>query len=598
MAPVSELKLCLKDLGMSQAGDKGTLEYRIKKGKESVEFELKTPDGDPVQTLKLGKLKKHAAKVGISPIGTLDEIMFSYIDFLKKTKRSNNASSTDHKQEGSKDKKLDTSKNAVKQELSEKVLKLSEEDDFIGILNLAGANLTSSSSVALLRKSYLKLSLLLHPDKNTNIPASDATKVFQALVNAYERISQPELLVEEEEGFKGTSKGKKKKKVATISRSNVGCKRTRVCCPRCKNPWSESSVEGNPEYYYNFMMTGIKSFTCATCLFEFGCMTALHYCPFCKHSSEYHPSDYHRKITCGNKACNRDYGFYLYHCSDRVIKDMKIEVKRHREKQAKTTEQKRRRAEAFRRRQRGQNICSPATTNNDTEDAAEIAFRIGLSNECPRCGKSLADFESDESEIDHLRNCNGSEEIARNKRKKDTKEREQNEKRRRQDLQEDVTAKAAWDFLGGSNENMWMLTDGALQKECKEQGLNTKGKETHEMIAALASTRKKNQQAIEKFTSQGSAKTMTTDSLPSNLHSMTVSQLKAVAAAHGIKVNSKMRKCDIIELLESSEENDNNNMLMITTGDSAAPKKSSTKKQVIESDSESNYETDGSASDY
>jgi len=569
MAPVAKLKARLKDLGMSQVGDKGTLEHRIKKGNESAEFGLKTPDGDPVHSLKIGKLKKHAAKAGISPIGTLDEIMFSYIDFLKKNSSNKNASGDAH-QESSKQKVGTKKANAA--QLSDKVLQLAEEDDFLGILNLGGADVASSSSVSVLRKAYLKLSLVLHPDKNRDSP--DATKVFQALVNAFERISQPEL-VEEVEGKK-----KGEKKAAAISRSNTGCKRTRVCCPRCKNPWSESSLEGNPDYYYNFMMTGIKSFNCATCLLEFGCMTALHHCPFCKHSFEYHPSDYHRKITCGDKKCDREFGFHMYHCSDRVIKNMKIEVKRVREDRSKITEQKKRRAESFRRRHRGE----------DNADA-ETAFLIGLANECPRCGIPLADL-TDEDEIDHLRNCNDSGKITANKRKKEATELKQNEKRRRQESQDDVAAKAAWDLLGGSNEDMWMLTDGALQKECAEQGVTTKGKETHEMIASLVSRKKSG--AMTKFT--GKSAKVTTETLPSNLHSMTVSQLKAVAAAHGIKINSKLRKCEIIELLES--DRDSNKTLMITAGDSSSVTKSETSAKdkciEIESDSESDYETDES----
>jgi len=394
-------------------------------------------------------------------------------------------------------------------------------------------------------------------------------------VNAFERVSQPELVEEV-----GVTKGRKKAKA--ISRSNDGCRRTRVCCPRCKNPWSESKVEGNPEYFYNFMMMGIKSFTCATCLLEFGCMTAIHNCPSCKKSFEYHPSDFHRKITCGRPKCDKKtFGFYMFHCSDRVLKDVKIDVQRIREEQAKTTEQKRRRAESYRRRRGG----------NDEADS-EAAFLLGLANECPRCGISLHDME-DADEIDHLRNCNDEEKIGENKRKKESKISNTNAKKQRQELQDDVTAKATWDFLGASNENMWMLTDGALKKECKEHGVDAEGKESHDMIASLVT--KKKSQALTKFVGKKGRANVTIESLPSNVHSMTEKQLRAVAASHGLKITSKMRKTDIIQLLQSEQEKESNSStLMITDGANTTEQSGASKRESIESesDSEDDYDPD------
>ncbi|OEU15868.1 hypothetical protein FRACYDRAFT_240564 [Fragilariopsis cylindrus CCMP1102] len=529
MAPTTpELKLSLKEIGMSQSGDKGTLEFRLARGNECIKLGLKTPDNDPVHQIKLGPLKKHAAKAGVSPIGSLDE-----------------------------------------------VLELADEDDFIGILRLgvaptAAADLTASSSVAILRKSYLKLSLKLHPDKNRKCP--DATKVFQAVVNAFERLSQPELIDD--------VKNKSKKHTA-ISRSNTGCKRSRVCCPRCKSIWSETTVEGNPDYFYNFMMTGLKSFNCATCLLEFGCMTAIHKCPFCKHNFEYHPSDFHRKISCGSKRCTKQFGFYMFHCSDRAIKNLKVEVKELREARAKQTEQKRRRAESARRRRGVSN-----------EKDADAAFLMGLVNECPRCGISLAELE-DQDEMDHLQNCNDDEgKISANKRKKEALEGAKSQKRQRQELQDDVAAKAAWNLLGSENEDMWLLTDGALEKECAEHGVDVaKGKTaSHEMIASLVGKRKS--QALTKFDPKNGGKTTT--SLPSNLHTMTVSQLRAVAASRGITVGTKLCKSDVIDLIESESElkSDGKGPLMLTDGTNSKKRKTSKDIESSESDSDSDSDSD------
>jgi len=137
-----------------------------------------------------------------------------------------------------------------------KVLALSELDEHAAILNLArggGPEITASSPVSAMRKAYLKLSLVCHPDRNPG--NSDATKAFQGLVAAFERLSQPELYTDEDDTG---GKGAKGPKVQRIARSNVGCKRTRVRCPRCRVPWSESKLEGNPDYFYNFLMCGLK----------------------------------------------------------------------------------------------------------------------------------------------------------------------------------------------------------------------------------------------------------------------------------------------------------------------------------------------------
>ena len=122
-----------------------------------------------------------------------------------------------------------------------------------GILNISttsdAARITKQTPLAIMRKAYLKLSLIIHPDK-LGRSFDQATKAFQALVSAFDRLSSPDVV--EEVVAKG------KNKVAKIARSNEGCVRTRVCCPRCKQPWSEGTLDGNPDYFYNFLMTGLK----------------------------------------------------------------------------------------------------------------------------------------------------------------------------------------------------------------------------------------------------------------------------------------------------------------------------------------------------
>ena len=40
------------------------------------------------------------------------------------------------------------------------------------------------------------------------------------------------------------------------------------------------------------MLVGVGS----TCLLDFGCMTAIHKCPFCRKPFDYTPHDYHAKV--------------------------------------------------------------------------------------------------------------------------------------------------------------------------------------------------------------------------------------------------------------------------------------------------------------
>ncbi len=288
-------------------------------------------------TLSAPALRKAAARYGVSPIGTQDEILAELISALESQQQSgdNSKGPTATGPNG------DAASYAV--EIAREVLQLDEVDDYAGILNLAGGELlTAASPAAALRRAYLKLSLLLHPDKLQG-KFEHATRAFQCLVRAYESLGNPNPGGEES----GMASKSKSANVKTISRSNEGCFRTRVRCPRCKQAWSEGSLDGNPvrflmqhdmawfscwyciaqDYTYNFLMQGLKQYTCSTCLCEFGCMTALHSCPFCRGSFEYSPQDYHRKIRCGNSKCNHEFGFMLFPVSDRVMNDLRRTIK-------------------------------------------------------------------------------------------------------------------------------------------------------------------------------------------------------------------------------------------------------------------------------
>jgi hypothetical protein len=288
----TSLKAHLKSIGMTQAGDKGSMIHRCMLYDKVEQNSLTTDDGRNPCVLNITDLKRSASKVGVSPIGTADEILTEYINALV-SRGAHTSRQGDSSDPGVLSDLPKAAKTSNPIDIARRIIELDESDDFVGILNLAGGTaITQSSSVSSMRKNFLKLSLSVHPDKlQRQFP--QATKAFQALVRAFERLSQPSVLddafMDASTGPSTNISGKGNKGPILIARSNEGCFRTRVRCPRCREIWSEGSLDGNPDYFYNFLMTGLKTYTCSTCLCHFGCVTALHNCPFCSQYFEYSP---------------------------------------------------------------------------------------------------------------------------------------------------------------------------------------------------------------------------------------------------------------------------------------------------------------------
>eukprot|EP00039_Didymoeca_costata_P003332 m.66905 g.66905 ORF g.66905 m.66905 type:complete len:567 (-) comp11846_c0_seq1:272-1972(-) len=565
MPTAAELKRQLKAAKMSQTGDKGTLESRLGLFKTCEDLKLTTADGRHPCHVSFGDLKKIASKVGVSPIGSQDEILTEYINYLK----THASSSGNNKEESNNNPTASAATGggrtmAQNIALAQKVIELSEIDDFEAILNLSSpaTPLTSKSPVAALRKAYLKLSLVLHPDKLRGF--DKATVAFQGLVRAFERLSSPEQYEEEE-----TKKRKKDSK--QLARSNVGCKRTQVLCPRCHVPWSSSTLDGNPDYFYNFLMTGLKSFTCSTCLLEFGCMSALHVCPYCKQFFEYSPQDYHRKITCGNAGCDKEFGFYMFHASDRAIKDVKATVKAEYERRMKTVEQKRRREQSRKRR------------GAVDDSLQEEAFCLGLVDACPRCGEDLSSFDDELEMRQHLMNCNDEKKIKAHTKKKAKEKVKEAKKQAQEDAQLDAQSTATWEMLGGKTEQLWMLTDSALHKQAENAGIKvSKNADKDELIQSLvASAGKGNFLSLTAGSSSKSITAtegnrdrkrkrsmLTAETLPTNYHTFSYSQLKSVCAAHGFRVKGSTKSEVLAEIENELFVEDKSGPLRITSAES------------------------------
>ena len=202
--------------------------FRIK---AHVDGERLKVDGKNPASLKAGELKKACAARGLSPIGSNDELLESLMKYLRSHGGGGGEGGpSDKKAAGADD---GVGGGDVGNQIINRIIELAEEEDWASILSLGQAGITRESPAAMIRKAYHRLSLIVHPDR---CKLKEATKAFQAVVTAFERISEPE---PEKEEAQGKGRGKAEAKARTISRSNEGCFRTGVMCPRCKEEWGK-----------------------------------------------------------------------------------------------------------------------------------------------------------------------------------------------------------------------------------------------------------------------------------------------------------------------------------------------------------------------
>lgn len=606
---VGELKELLKKAGMVQSGDKGTLVWRLNIHKKCIEKGLHVGGVNPCE-MKMKDLTKACAQSGVSPIGNQDELLDALVKHLEVTKPSTTSSSQSSSSSQS-------AGGGVSDPIAiaRRVLELDELDDWEGILNLAAPNpeskVNKNSPIAIMRKLYLKLSLVVHPDK-IGRDFDQATKSFQAIVRALDRLSSPDQNDDEEvevgggSGRGGGNRQSAKQSVSKIARSNENCFRTRVSCPRCKQPWSEGGLDGNPDYFYNHLMMGLKCFTCSTCLCEFGCITAIHQCPHCRKSFEYSPQDYHRQITCGRSSCTKKFGFFMYNCSDRVLSELKIELKKEQEYRAKIREEKRRRAQRLKR----------GTGDVDNE----AAFILGLVDCCPRCGDMLEEF-SDEEARRHLMDCSDTTKHKAHAAKVMEKKKQEEAKAAKAAKQEAAQDMATWQFLGAKTSQLWLLDDEQLRLQAKESNISdVDGDDRDTLISKIVEARRDNDADVGGGRGRGSGsgggkrtlmitdskesssrsgrggdkksplkrQRLSIESLPSNLHSLDVSQLRSICASHGLLklLPKNATKSEILDIIEDevyahAEGRESNKLLL-----NAAPTMESSPIDISDSDEE------------
>jgi len=542
-------KPCAGGCPCSKAGSLCTSACHMGKPWESVPC-LNTEHGLKVKPMKPAEVRKALCDAGLSPVGDKNELLKRLaIHYSTLTDKSGSGDKDDN--DGGGDEGKDTT-----EELMNVIL--ANEGDYVFILSLSGKIVKASSSKAELRKSYLLLSAKVHPDKN---PGSQVSKkAFQAVLESFERLANPEKFEEDEDD--DGKPAKKRQKTERFTRGNSGCFVTKIKCPRCRDRWNTNDL-GLEDSSYNFLMQGIKQYICGGCFAKFGCMTALHFCPHCNKSFEYDPDDYHRKITCGNKKCDKEFGFMMFKVSERRETEIRREVKEENEALAKKRAQMKRRAERADKR--------VGTVSNE-ERVQEQLFLLKLLDNCPRCGWELERGLKVEDAKEHLDNCNNEKEIAAYKKKMAGKKAALEKKGIQEELQEDVQAFKTWEHNGRQVGQLWMLSETTLMKECKKFALSTDGNKV-ELITRLGRVIRDRERKMltmgpehEKMISHDVTPIHKVDDedLPSNMETMEREELACVAASYGIDFDhGKDVKSDLVKKLERAR-NTGRGLLMIT----------------------------------
>eukprot|EP00656_Telonema_subtile_P001261 TRINITY_DN10584_c0_g1_i1.p1 TRINITY_DN10584_c0_g1~~TRINITY_DN10584_c0_g1_i1.p1 ORF type:complete len:323 (-),score=82.40 TRINITY_DN10584_c0_g1_i1:13-981(-) len=163
-------------------------------------------------------------------------------------------------------------------------------------------------------------------------------------------------------------------------RSNVGCFRTGVQCPKCRAGWGEHLKSEGNEIMYSQFMRGAALVHCTRCLMEFGALTATHSCPHCSSNYEYFPKLYNKKVTCPAKKCGKKFGFL----------DVSATTERARE-QLKVIEEDRRKREA--KIEMASQRAERASRNTIEADTDAFTMKLGafiVSEDCPVCSEIVA----------------------------------------------------------------------------------------------------------------------------------------------------------------------------------------------------------------
>ena len=530
---------------------------------------MNTEVGKKVKLMKIKDVRTALIANNLSIVGDRGELYKRLADQLRKQAPTPNSGV----EAPSSSAATKSSQDDAKNELFKFIL--NNEDNYSFILSLSGKTVQANSSKPDLRRAYLLLSAKVHPDKNPG--NQEAVKAFQTLLSAYERLANPEKFEEDDD----EKPAKKRQKTERFTRSNGGCFKTKIKCPQCKEEWG-LPVVGLEDCAYNFMMMGLKQYICHICSCQFGCMTALHFCPHCRKEFAYDPDDYHRKIACGNVKCSKEFGFWMFKVSERREREIRQEAKELHEQRLKRAAQKKRRA------QRAGNRGAEEELANK-EHLQEQLFVLQLRDTCPRCGRQVERGEGQDEAQQHLRECNDQEKIKLYKAQVAEVESELANKAHSKESEEELLALKQWEMNGRQLGQLWMLSDAMLKRQCEGFNLPTKGKR-HEMIQRLSEYIRSQERLMitdgktkigggESGYDTCSLKHADENDLPQNLNAMDKEELQDLCASYNVKFNAKKDiKRDLIKKFEQARYKGTDQQLMLGYNDEKKKSKSGKNK--------------------
>ena len=303
-------------------------------------------------------------------------------------------------------------------------------------------SLTSSTPLSDVRRSYMRLAALVHPDKLRQ-RFDKATEAFQVLVKVFDRVAtggaskatttmsgsggtaKPKKVhpkaKQEVKKRKNNSKTKKratrrgsddddvgstsaessdektsaavlkpKKMMADVARSNVNCKKTPLSCPSCHNGWTPDS----DKKYTLVMAYGAKTF-CEVCLFQFSWASAEHCCPFCSRSVEYDVRQFDQKVSC--TCCSRSYGYYRASVTAQELDEMNAKLDHEKKMNIDAQEREQRRL-AREQKQEGKN--GEVADSSSRQDQDQLIGQCVVDGKCPICRRKVMSKHSS-----HVAHC-------------------------------------------------------------------------------------------------------------------------------------------------------------------------------------------------